>query len=219
MSLEFFLTVQPTQVMTPDQRRLQQQRASANRLGRGAAAPSTASTPSGLTVSPAAARAPPSVGGLVPGSVTITPTKVRFTSREGELTSIISCDCIFSFHRQPPQSQKNRQSTWSISPTTILQLREQLLVQLLLSPGSRSPETLSNTASDPDPPSGRRATSCSAREGCDQAASGWADLPSLARPTLPPCPPCPTLSPTPPPGSFCPLDQPSRSHGWPTASC
>jgi len=61
------------QVMTPDQRRLQQQRASANRLGR-TAVPSTAS-PSGLTVSPAAARAPPSVGGLVPGSVTITPTK------------------------------------------------------------------------------------------------------------------------------------------------
>merc|ERR1719458_385505 len=59
----------------PDQRRLQQQRASANRLGRPPGAPSTASTPSGLTVSPAAARAPPSVGGLVPGSVTITPTK------------------------------------------------------------------------------------------------------------------------------------------------
>ena len=86
------LTVQPTQVMTPDQRRLQQQRASANRLGRPPGAPSTASTPSGLTVSPAAARAPPSVGGLVPGSVTITPTKVRFTSQEGEFSSMISRD-------------------------------------------------------------------------------------------------------------------------------
>merc|ERR1719510_2264664 len=58
------------QVMTPDQRRLQQQRASANRLSRPAAPSSLGSS----TLSPAT-RAPPSVGGLVPGSVTITPTK------------------------------------------------------------------------------------------------------------------------------------------------
>merc|ERR1719412_3357628 len=63
------------QVMTPDQRRLQQQRASANRLGRPAATSSTTPLAS-TTFSPTASRAPPSVGGLVPGSVTITPTKV-----------------------------------------------------------------------------------------------------------------------------------------------
>ena len=81
--------------MTPDQRRLQQQQASANRLGRPAASSSTTPLAS-TTLSPTASRAPPSVGGLVPGSVTITPTKV------GACYLILTS--IFQLTSRPPQA-------------------------------------------------------------------------------------------------------------------
>jgi len=71
------------QVMSPEQRRLQQQRQSASRLTKPSPSPSPqpravapgASSPTARPATSPATRQTPSVGGLVPGSVTITPTK------------------------------------------------------------------------------------------------------------------------------------------------